>query len=165
MKVSEYIVYCDLVNTLGPISIENPYPEIPAQAKDVLLKNRDTIVLSYFEDIAKKLKGFSFTDLFEYSIIYRTEPFKESDLVKFIHVIREVNNVLFFNTDRVTNELLAFQWNLLDFILHNLYNENEDFLFELRRLEAALHKLSEFVEEVSLLTQKLEHWGINSKSA
>ncbi|MGB6269622.1 MAG: hypothetical protein WBF67_11515, partial [Olleya sp.] len=72
------------------------------------------------------------------------------------------NLIIKNSLDELTSDLLDFEWTLLDHILHEYLIEavETEFKHELKSLKKLIENVTEFKDEIALLHQKIEHFGI-----
>ena len=157
MNIEEFIEHYDLKNNLS-LFTANISENIQVEFE----KNREPIIKSYFDDIFSKINKQRFADLGKYNIILGIYPFNKKDGIQFLNVIKNINLIIENNPNKVTSDLLDFEWTLLDHILHDYLIEEveSEFKLELILLKNRLKNLNRFKAEIALVKQKIEHFGI-----
>lgn len=126
------------------------------------LTSKNEIAKLYFDDILSKLENRQYYNLFEYQKVFLIEVFEIENSEMFIDVIRKINCLIVLDYKNISNDLLEYEWCILDYILHNLIDiVNQNFVKELKTLKEFLSNLEIKSDEIYLLLQKLEHYGIN----
>jgi hypothetical protein len=157
MNIEQFIKHYDLKNNQSLFTAN-----ISENIQVGFEENRESIIKSYFDDIFNKINEKRFTDLGKYHIILGIYPFNQKDGIQFLNVIKSINLIIENNQNEVTSDLLDFEWILLDHILHDYLIEEveSEFKTELVSLKSRLKNVNRFEDEIALLEQKIEHFGI-----
>ena len=113
MTVKNFIINSDLRN----IPLNSDW-HIPEKINLLFENNRDSILKDFFREVFEKLNREEYENISENLILLVLSPFKVNDAVNLLEILKRINFNFKNNPQKITSELLDFEWCLLDHILH-----------------------------------------------
>jgi|GEM_PF-2983473 len=77
-----------------------------------------------------------------------------------------MNQILSSQNPKITSAFLCYLWLVLDHMFHenSLNNDDKEFILSLTYLRKLLQFVNGFDNEIALLNQKLDLWGIENEN-